>query len=284
MKYVLGSSFLILFLAFSTPVAEAASLNTIERQVLLKQIEVLQAEVIRLQQLLGGGGAYRTQVVDDVYPSRFYDGPYEALYFVEGDDLYRRHGNGVRYGDGLLWDTFVNLVGSSFIRDNLAEFRIFNDDENLLTGYVEQRTDGEWILAINRFGDSLVEDHDSEFMIELLIHESTHIVFFNDLVYETDFIAEFWDTGLMRSHSRDLERADDFIERNEIGDDFYNDYPQLFVSDYAASDPIEDVVESFVYFVLNDRPRGNSVRDQKVRFFYDYPTLLQWRDEIRDQL
>jgi len=37
-------------------------------------------------------------------------------------------------------------------------------------------------------------------------------------------------------------------------------------------------------FVLQDKPEGNLIRDQKVRFFYDFPEMLAVRDHARQYL
>ena len=48
--------------------------------------------------------------------------------------------------------------------------------------------------------------------------------------------------------------------------------------------PEEDIAESFRVFVLSDQPTSDSIRDQKVRFFYDYKEFVAWREEIRNAL
>ena len=56
------------------------------------------------------------------------------------------------------------------------------------------------------------------------------------------------------------------------------------MTDYAATNPGEDIAESWTHFVINDKPSGDSIADQKVRFFYDYPELVELRDKIRARL
>ncbi|MHB0915370.1 MAG: recombinase family protein, partial [Thermoleophilia bacterium] len=71
--------------------------------------------------------------------------------------------------------------------------------------------------------------------------------------------------------------ANQYIEDDEdyweATDAFYERYSDRFVNDYAATNPGEDIAESCTQFILKDRPRGSSIKDQKVEFFYEYPEL-----------
>ena len=62
--------------------------------------------------------------------------------------------------------------------------------------------------------------------------------------------------------------------------DFHNDHPGEFVTEYAATDPQEDIAESFAFFVLAPYPTGKTTAEQKVAFFYDYPELMALRASI----
>lgn len=61
---------------------------------------------------------------------------------------------------------------------------------------------------------------------------------------------------------------------------FYNSHPDQFVDDYAVTHPTEDIAESFAYFVFSPMPKGTTNKEQKISFFYQYPELVQLRDEI----
>ena len=56
------------------------------------------------------------------------------------------------------------------------------------------------------------------------------------------------------------------------------------MTEYAASNPDEDFAESFVAFVLKEKPTKSTTVDQKIRFFYDFPELVEMRDFIRSNL
>ena len=64
-------------------------------------------------------------------------------------------------------------------------------------------------------------------------------------------------------------------------DEFERKYGDRFVTEYAMTDPAEDMAETFMVFVLQDRPGGTGIADQKLLFFWDYPELVELRSEIR---
>jgi hypothetical protein len=67
-------------------------------------------------------------------------------------------------------------------------------------------------------------------------------------------------------------------------DDFYSSYQDQFVTSYAPTTPEEDIAESWAFFVLAPKPTGDSIADQKVLFFYEYPELVQLRETILNNL
>jgi hypothetical protein len=78
-----------------------------------------------------------------------------------------------------------------------------------------------------------------------------------------------------------------FLLINQDGDtyraainEFYAEYSDKFVSAYAATNPHEDMAESWTEFILRPKPTGTSIANQKVLFFYGYPELVQMRSDI----
>ena len=79
----------------------------------------------------------------------------------------------------------------------------------------------------------------------------------------------------------EFDDNDKFLDHNAL---FYKKYQYKFVTEYAASNPDEDFAESFVAFVLKEKPTKSTTVDQKIRFFYDFPELVEMRDFIRSNL
>jgi len=63
---------------------------------------------------------------------------------------------------------------------------------------------------------------------------------------------------------------------------YYTAHEDEYVTDYAASSTQEDFAETFTFFILSEKPQGNSVLEQKILFFYDYAELIEIRDFIRN--
>ena len=65
--------------------------------------------------------------------------------------------------------------------------------------------------------------------------------------------------------------------------EFYLAHEDDFVSDYAATNAIEDAAETFMTFVLEDEPTGDSMVARKLEFFWGYPELVAIRERIRTE-
>ncbi|HKJ37827.1 MAG TPA: hypothetical protein VJ972_03565, partial [Anaerolineales bacterium] len=78
--------------------------------------------------------------------------------------------------------------------------------------------------------------------------------------------------------------AEDDETYYEMLDDFYYKYEDQFISSYAATTLEEDIAESWSFFVLAPKPQPSSIANEKVLFFYDYPELVQLREEILNNL
>lgn len=132
---------------------------------------------------------------------------------------------------------------------------------------------------------------------EVLVHETAHIITLNN----TQISSKQAESGYANKNEEFLDRyqkgsylysffqrfwADTYEEYLSTTDAsaFYNKYKTRFVSDYAAIAPEEDIAESFRVFVTSDQPTSDSIKDQKVRFFYEYKEFLKWREEIRNAL
>lgn len=92
--------------------------------------------------------------------------------------------------------------------------------------------------------------------------------------YLDAYFRQFW-AGYLLSDQKD-EGEDAKTKRFESGD---------FVTEYAASLPTEDIAEVFAEWVLQDEsPTGDSIKEQKLRFFDAYPELVEIRNIVRTRL
>jgi hypothetical protein len=98
---------------------------------------------------------------------------------------------------------------------------------------------------------------------------------FVETAYLNQFYREFW-KGRYPGWSAD--------GGSDQADTLYEQHPDDFVTDYAATDPEEDFAESFAYFVLSPRPAGAAEKLDKMRFFYAFPELMKDRAFMRRSL
>jgi hypothetical protein len=57
-----------------------------------------------------------------------------------------------------------------------------------------------------------------------------------------------------------------------------------FVSEYASTDAVEDIAESFAFYVLGSNHSDATVKNQKMNFFNTYPELVKIREDMRKVL
>lgn len=194
-----------------------------------------------------------------------------------------------------MWEFTTKLIPLAE-RDKIAEFEVFHGGGDLL-GYVHPIDDNDlsrwrFALAID-VADNLNTINFSDLFTFVTIHEYGHVLTLNDeqinvggsenscnnyftgegCSTRTSYINELFKIGwsdIIDNHNQDNPDAT------------YNQYRDRFVSDYAATNPGEDIAEVFSYFVINnDAPKGNTIADQKIKLMYNYPELVQLRDDIR---
>lgn len=137
-----------------------------------------------------------------------------------------------------------------------------------------------------------------------LVHEYGHLITLNDSQVDAE---ELNCKGLLTSHgcTRPASYMDDFYRaywlkiypewrkideefdpdtRDTLLKAFYQKYESHFVSEYAASNPVEDMAESWTAFVLFSGSSHRAIARDKVAFFNQYPELVSLRQKILDNL
>jgi len=175
--------------------------------------------------------------------------------------------------------------------------------------------DGKWRLYVNLF-----DFHSPETVMNTLTHEYGHLLtlnktqirhieneygrdteqaefdkmqavcgglFFNGFdcaraeSYLNAFGNRFWAGEVYNDWMKTFLMADnDFDGYKNSLDEIYQKYSDQFVTPYSSTNPREDIAESWTEFVLRPKPIGPSIANQKVLFFYEFPELVQSRQEI----
>ncbi len=207
-----------------------------------------------------------------------------------------------------IWDYFISIIPAER-RIPLTEYRIFSDGSGNKAGYNEIRWtatnagDAEtWALEID-----LADFQDLKSVNDVLVHEFGHMLTLNgrqidirtvsaqcqfyaddshcsfEDSYINRFFDRFWKGKLYDEWKTITSQADKSAIKNGLAS-FYQAHIQSFVRDYAATDPREDIADSWTYFVMTPKPTGNTVAKQKMLFFYSFPELINLRAEIRSRI
>jgi hypothetical protein len=210
------------------------------------------------------------------------------------------------------WQLFTELIPADS-RGMLAQFQIMTDGPGAVLSAVEQtRNDPRrWILETD-----IADAADTRNLAFTLLHEYGHLLtlgpnqvppdleVFNNpdsqrtrnraeaacqfyfpgegcslsTSYMNSFFDLFWkgiyDEWSAIDQIRDGDRRD--IELNA----FYREYRDRFVDSYAVTSPVEDIAESWAFYVLSPRPANTKIVDQKLEFFDAYPELAALRGHI----
>ncbi len=193
-----------------------------------------------------------------------------------------------------MWEFVSRLIPLSE-RDKIGEFEVFHGG-NGLAGYVlpiDNNDLGKWRFALAIDLAENLESIDFEALFTYVtLHEYGHVLTLNDeqvQVSASDACPDYFTgEGCSRSNSYinrlyELGWKDIYNELDENNPEaLYEKYKDRFVSDYAATNPGEDIAEVFAFFVTQqNKPSGNSIADQKIKLLYEFPELVKLRNEIR---
>lgn len=215
-----------------------------------------------------------------------------------------------------IWQYFTALIPVEQ-RTFLAEYSVITDGEDNILAAVAQTYDDptRWALEVD-----IADSRDYYNLTFTFLHEFGHLLTLNanqvppstsvfknpddDGIYQHEvslcpnyfpgegcsepdsyintFYQRFW-PGIFDEWSAIEQITDEDVYYEQL-DEFYSKYEDQFVSDYAASHPAEDITESWSHFVLEPAPQGKTIAEQKVLFFYEYPELVNLREEILSNL
>lgn len=203
-----------------------------------------------------------------------------------------------------VWDSFVRIIPIG-ARKDFALYAVADDSNWDTAAHVVQNEadNTKWDLTVNL--DSLYVDwvFDTSEWLATLIHEFSHVLTLSKqqmqyypLSDNESLIAKFEEnckTNLLQEWCLyETAYLDDFIDtfwpdpvftekvRNQEVN-AYNGNEDSFVTEYAATNPWEDIAESFTYFILEPKKSDSSWATKKKNFFYNYKELESLRKQIR---
>jgi hypothetical protein len=218
------------------------------------------------------------------------------------------------------WKIFTDLIPPQD-RQMVAQYNVFTDGYSNTLAAVDQTRDdpSQWVLEID-----IADLQDKDSLVFTMIHEYAHLLTLNasqvtpdqEIVddpgnlslqagkaaacpnYFTGTGCSYKDSYIHAFYNRfwvDINDEWEKIDTLQYGTEdlipyydglynFYKAHQDQFIDDYSATHPAEDIAEAFAYFVFSPKPAGNSIKEQKVAFFYEYPELVELRANILGSL
>lgn len=217
---------------------------------------------------------------------------------------------------GEVWSYFTALIPENQ-RDFLAKYTIMTDGQNNLLAAVSQTNydPSLWALEVD-----IADIADRANLTYTFIHEFGHLLTLNPAqvppsiavfdnpddkdIYSREiaacpnyfpgegcsqsgsYINIFYNQFWVNIHDewQQIDQINDEDKYYEELDNFYFAHHDQFVTDYAVTNPEEDIAESWSFFILSPKPTGDTIAEQKTLFFYAFPELAQLRNEILTNL
>lgn len=193
----------------------------------------------------------------------------------------------------LLWKDMTDLLPEGAFAD-FKRLTFFTDGPEETVAWVQAMDDpgDTWEIAVDP-----ADAGDRRYFVETILHEYCHYLTLNSkqVTYTTsqtiDTYNEYGMVAHKGSYIDDFYQAywtvyiDDCLSCGDTYNFFLRHYDD-FITAYASTNPSEDICEAFAFFVL--RPRDpmadTAVWSQKLDFFYNYPELVSFRDQVRADL
>jgi nitrogen fixation-related uncharacterized protein len=180
-----------------------------------------------------------------------------------------------------IWKQIAELSPDTLSDKYIEEYQVFdNASDDTLAFVDDEDQNGKWRVAVNLSGykTSTAKENKATF-----IHELFHIISLNSaqVVPGEGSCNNFkLDEGCANTNSYINTFKNTFWKRVSK-----QDYEEgKFVTEYAATNEVEDLAESFAFFVLgkDNSELGNKESEQKMKFFYQYPELVSLRSAMRN--
>jgi hypothetical protein len=191
-----------------------------------------------------------------------------------------------------IWKHIKEISPDSLSNQFIEEYVVFNDSKSDTLAFVDDIDgNGKWRVAVNQAGyeDSSVKERNLT-----IVHELSHIITLNKTQLKSSEQAScktyYTDEGCAQSSSYLYQFVDTFwplAERQAVANGKNPAYTKTrFVTEYATTNPEEDIAESFAYFVVEGTlpAQPQSIKEQKIAFFSQFPQALTIRETMRQGL
>ena len=207
-----------------------------------------------------------------------------------------------------IWKFFTKII-PDFYRKDFKLYTVVNNpkDEVFAAVWQDSNDPNLWNLEVNTplfYKEN--NTFDTSESLHTLIHEFSHVLTLGKTQVDylpqdiqsplslsrfkerckSDFITEWclksW--SYLEAFIKSFWKKEDVSETENNQKDVLTWHESEFVTDYAATNPAEDIAESFTYFVLQPKPKWESTAEKKINFFYQFKNLVDLRIVIRNRL
>ncbi|EZH71339.1 hypothetical protein ATO12_08090 [Aquimarina atlantica] len=239
------------------------------------------------------------------------DGGSITLYKVDGDKIikekdYNVTGKLLEFQKDTkkheeIWDLVKKIVPPDY-RSKMSEFVIFAGENDGTAGYVVERTPdlSKWQMGIaidfayqggfNARGE----------LAYTIVHEFGHIITLDKVQVDSSVSQEncknfFTGEGcsrdnsninkLYQNHWADIWEEFRKVNNQSDAQKFYDKYKERYVTQYASTNPGEDIAEIFATFVTRaGGVNGSSRAEKKIQMMYDNAEMIKLRNYIRGNI
>ena len=225
-----------------------------------------------------------------------------------------RFGNTLKESQGrtdyyiTIWDKIAALSPNELSDKYIEQFDVYKNEKDDTIAFVDDEDgNGKWRIAIN---DTVYRKQNEREQYMSLIHELAHIISLNKDQMLFNYTSEnngvrkcftlYLDEGCLKEDSYLYKFYTNFkndiwgkseveikkIISNYKADD-YHDYNNSFITDYAATNEVEDFAESFTYFVVDSyNYERQNLKDKEIKIasMYNYAELVKIRKQMRTAL
>src|SRR5699024_1635780 len=192
-----------------------------------------------------------------------------------------------------VWDFLCSILPDE-ARVKIAEFNLYTDGYSNVLAYTSPVKDENGESDNTRFSinidyydvyDENGSPRDWSKLTYTILHEYGHVLLEDETQIDLSRGAGTHDPAAFVEGSFRKDFYDAFW--SGLGDTGVGDYeanPTRYVSRYGANYFHEDIADTFAVFVLGDVPQGDTVAEEKLRFFWADPDMTALRTAIRQDL
>lgn len=207
----------------------------------------------------------------------------EKSYYVVGGQLWNFDNQTPRQIDQEIFSFLKDVWGEEFVRGKVEEVRIFKDEVFNLSAYVEKRSDRKkFVVGINQASFNLEKNGYKKIFAGLLLHEYAHIILENKTDFSEKFIKLFW-SNADNVHAQKI-RTLTGRDLNLTLEKYFSQNKSRFVSPYATLSADEDLAETFKEFIFNEADNITSIKNTKIKYFFEDVEMRKVRVELRERL